>query len=130
MKRFLTVLLISFSLSGCAGMDKSILSGGLSLTASVQNPVTPEMLYGLENGLVIVVTGLNSYKQLCVDRAIPATCRTVIRRLQGFTREARPKLMQLRAFIRSNDQVNAILLFNEIRAVFDKAKAYAAANGV
>lgn len=122
----------SLTLAGCA-LDpggRSIFSGGSSLTATVGNPVTPTMLYDVENGLTVAVSGMLAYKRLCIAKTIDRSCGDIVLTLQGYTRQAKPILISLRQFVRQNDQVNAIIAYNTVRQLLDSFKATAATSGV
>lgn len=132
--RFITGLIViaSIVIGGCA-LDpggRSIFSGGDSITATVANPVTPTMLYDVENGLTVAVSGMLAYKRLCIAKTIDRSCRSIVMTLQGYTRQAKPILLSLRQFVRQNDQVNAIIAYNSVRQLLDSFKATAATSGV
>lgn len=128
MRKFMLGLLTAFALAGCG--TTSILTGGTSLTASIANPVTPAMLYDVENGMVVAVSGLLAYRNACAAGSIPASCRPIVAKLQTYTRAAKPILIQLRAFVRNNDQVNAIVAFNSVRDLLASFQTTVAINGV
>ena len=134
MRKTIVVLTLALGLSGCASLGKvgenvlGLPSG--VLTTSINNPVTPAMLYEVENGMVIAVSGLLAYRNACAAGTIPPSCRPIIAKLQTYTRAARPVLVRLRAFVRNNDQVNAVIAFNSVRGLIDDFKATAIANGV
>jgi hypothetical protein len=112
MKKILLVALLVLPLAACAtSQDKSILVGGTSISAPINNPVTKSDLYKLENGLIVVATGLVTYRRACEAGAADAGCRARIRTIQGYTRQLKPMLVQLRTFVRKNDQVNAMQVF-------------------
>lgn len=125
MKRIFIVLALLVPLAGCAG--GSVLTGGTSLTASIANPVTPALLYDVENGAKIAVAGLLTYRRLCIAGKADTNCRSNITRIQPFTRQLctvysngrcqAGLLADLRAFVRNNDQVNAITVFNQARLI-------------
>lgn len=141
MKRLAVILALGLSLTGCAGLDfsKSILAGGASFTAPITNPVTPRMVKDLENGARVAVAGLVTYRRLCVAGNIDVSCRGHIENIQFFTKQICSKyeqarcteglLPELRAFVRTNDQVNAISTFNLIRGIISDIKAARAAAG-
>lgn len=127
MRKLLIVAMLVFPLTACAGT--SVLRGGTDIFASTTNPVTPQMLYDVENGLTIAVTGMLTYKKLCINKQIDQSCRGVVVKLQGYVHKARPILTNLRKFVRQNDQVNAITAFNAIRGLLVDFQATAAAAG-
>lgn len=126
MRKLLAVVAIAFALSGCAQLKEAVNFA----TVGVANPVTKNMLYEAENGAIVVFAGLNAYKQTCVQGAIPASCKDTIRAIQTYTRQIPPQLKTLRAFVRTNDQVNAPVVYNTIMQLLSNAKATASANGV
>jgi hypothetical protein len=130
MRKIIAVVVLTLALTGCAGINTSVFQGGSSLTASVTNPVTPRMLYDIENGLTVAVSGLLAYKNACISKVVPASCRDIIANLQVYTRKAKPILVRLRVFVRNNDQVNAIGAYNEVRGLLSAFQETAAAAGV
>ena len=130
MRKILAVAMLALALTGCAGMNTSIFQGGSSLTASVTNPVTPRMLYDVENGMTVAVSGLLAYKNACIAKVVPVSCRGVIASLQVYTRKAKPILVSLRSFVRNNDQVNAITAYNSVKDLLSGFQQTAQAAGV
>lgn len=128
MRKLFAVIILAFCLTGCA--DKSVFQGGTSLIAPIENPITITRVYQLESALLAVVTGLNAYKRLCVSKTIDQSCRGVIKTLQSYIRRVKPILKSLRAFVRNNDQVNAITAFNAVRQLIIDFQGVAVANGV
>lgn len=98
--------------------------------ASVQNPITKDRLYAAENGAIVVFAGLNAYKQSCMLNIIPQSCREVIARMQVVTRQIPPYLTQLRVFVKNNDQVNALVAYQQVQVLIATAKSIAASNSV
>jgi len=126
--RLTLVLLASLTFASCAG--KSVFQGGPSLTASINNPVTKDMIYDVENTLVVGVSGLLQYKNACAKKLIDQKCRPIVQKLQGYTRRAKPLLVSLRKFVRENDQINAIQVYNELRNILGQFQQTVAVNGV
>lgn len=129
MKKIALALVISLSLGGCAAFQKieSVLSIG---TASIANPVTPDKLNDVESAAILVFTGLKAWKTSCVQGLIPASCKSQIAAVQVYTVQIPPYLTQLRTFVKTNDQVNAVVVYNNITALITTVKTQAAANGV
>lgn len=135
MRKLLIVLALALpvGLGGCAALDpngKSIFRGGSSFTASIDNPVTPKRLYQVEQGLIAVTEGLLVYKRSCIRQVIDQSCRGVIAQIQVYTRQVRQLLPRLRAFVRANDQVNAIKVYNEVQGIVADINSKRAAAGV
>lgn len=133
MKKFIIALVLvsSVTLGGCAGMAEQALNlpSGV-LTQSVSNPVTREHLYRLENGLIVGVTALNSYKKLCNSGQLPSNCIATVATLQSYVKRGRPLLRQLRTFVRKNDQVNARVVFDQVQMLLVELRGTAAAAGI
>lgn len=126
MHRLILVLTLALGLAGCASLQNAYTIA----TASVTNPVTPKMLYQAEQGLVAVAEGMLVYKNSCVRKLIDQSCRAVIAQIQTYTRQAKPLLASLRGFVRSNDQINAVAVYNELQDIVAKVNAVRVANGV
>lgn len=121
MIRLLAILVLGLSLSGCLAHK---------IVAGVDNPVTPQMMYNVEQTAVVVVSSLNTYRTLCVQKVIDQKCRDTIIQLQSFTRPAAKQLVTLRAYFRNNDRLNAINAYNTLVALLADARAVALTNGV
>lgn len=133
MKRYFAILAVALTLGGCASLDpggKSILSGGTSITAPITNPIGRKELYQIENGMTAVVAGLVGYRRLCLRGLVDTHCRGNIERVQGYTRPLAALLPDLRSAIRRNDQISAVKLFNEARALLSNAQRDAVTMGV
>lgn len=126
MKKLALVIALALGLGGCAQFKDAVTFA----TASVNNPVTPTMLYEVENVMIVAAAGLRAYKRSCVDLAIPQSCRTVINQIRVYTLKLPPLLTNLRSFVRDNDQVNAALAYNAIRQLVADIKTIAAANNI
>jgi hypothetical protein len=124
MRRLILPLLIfaAASLSGCAGAR--------FITASVSNPVTPDVLYQTENIVTVAFAGLGAYRRACILNAVDLRCRENIRAIQPYTRQVRPLLVQLRTFVRTNDQVNAAVIYNQLVAIMNTLQTEAVARGI
>lgn len=119
------ILILSLLLSACSQLQ----TAESLLTTGVKNPVTPQRLYEAENAAIVLFAGLNAYKQTCVSGVIPPSCKDTIAAIQVYTRQLKPRLRTLRAFVRQNDQVNAITAYSVIQQLMAGAKSTASANG-
>lgn len=128
MKRIILALALSLSLGACAQL-KTIETAVQLGTASVANPVTKDRLYQMENAVVVVFSGLNAWKKACVSGAIPVVCKQQIRTVQIYTMQIKPYLADLRKFVKTNDQVNATVVFNQLTDVIALVKGKAADAG-
>lgn len=129
MKNLIAITALSLNLGGCITLQD--LSTGYTLaTAGVNNPVTPAMLDVVENGAIILFSGLGAYKRDCIAKIIPQSCVTAIKAVQPYTRKLPPLLISLRSFVRNNDQVNAVVAYNTIKNMIDDLKTTATANNI
>lgn len=129
LRKLSLVLAVSLSLGGCAALQKIETAVSVG-TTSIANPVTRERLNQLENIAILVFSGLDGWKQACINGAIPASCKAQIASVQVYTRKIPPYLIQLRLFVKNNDQVNAIVVYNNVMDLISTVKAQAATSGV
>lgn len=127
----LLIVPLLLPLGGCAGIVESAIGApsGL-LTSSVQNPVTKNTLFRVENALRVAVAGLQTYKNYCNAQPVGDRCDAIVGQLQGYSVKSRPLVKQLRVFVRRNDQVNAQKVFATLRAVFVEYQTLAAREGL
>lgn len=129
MKRIFIVAALALSLAGC-GTLQNIQTAFQVGTASIANPVTKDRLNQIESAITLVFAGLQTWKHSCQQGLLPPSCRDQIAQVQVYTRRLPPYLTQLRVFVRTNDQVNAAVVFNSIVDLVGTVKAQAAASGV
>lgn len=129
MRKVLLAVMVAVTLGGCAQLSnlKDVVSIG---TTTITNPVTKDRLYQLESAATVVFAGLATWKQACVSALINPSCKDQIAQVQVYTRQIPPYLTQLRAFVKNNDQVNAVVVFNNISNLISTVKAQAAANNI
>lgn len=128
MKKLLIVPLLCLSLSGCItlqGLQTAFTLG----TASVANPVTKDRLFEIETTVSLVFSGLNAWKKTCAQGLINATCKDQIAAVQVYTRQVPPFLRQLRGFVKVNDQVNAMVVYNNMVTLITTIRSQAALSG-
>jgi len=128
MKKLLALALV-LGLAGCAQLGQALQVGSL-VTASYTNPVTPTMLYQVENGAIIIVAGLGAYKKACLQGVADVNCKANVRKIQVYTKQVRALLPSLRTFVKANDQINAVTVYNEIVSLIGQVKTTAASSGV
>jgi hypothetical protein len=127
MKKLLVIPLL-LALGGCSTLQN--IGAALSIgTSSVADPVTPTRLNQLESALTLVFAGLNTWRTTCAQGVIPPVCKQQIAAVQVYTRQIPPYLTQLRAFVKSGDQVNAVTVFNNLGNLITTIKSQAAAGG-
>lgn len=120
--RTIAVLVLAIALAGC-GTTRTLVKG-------VANPVTTEDMYRVEQTAVLVVAGLNAYRDVCERGLISAKCRDTVVQLQSFTRPAAAALRSLRIYFKNNDRLNAINSYNTLVQLLADVRAVAQANGV
>lgn len=133
MKKYLVLVLVTLSLGGCAKLQE--LSDKFQniadfATATVSNPVTPTKLKQVESGVLLVFKGMNLWKTSCSQRLINEDCNKQIAAVQVYTRQIPPYLLQVRQFVKANDQVNAVVVYNTLVDLIKTVKAQVAANGI
>lgn len=129
MKKLLLIGLLAVSLGGCATFQK--IESAISLTTrSFTNPITLTDLYAAENGVTLAFVTLNTYKAACINGTADKSCRANIQAIQAWTRQLPPLLAQLRTFVKTNDQLNAITVYNQLTALVATVKTAAANAGI
>lgn len=124
MKKIILALALAISLTGCAGMSKSLLEGGSSILASADNPITSERLFQIEASFSTAASAALAYRRSCIRGALPRSCRDHVERIRPVAGLVRRTLLpQLRAFVRQNDQVNALRIFFEIKGLVDNLRS-------
>jgi hypothetical protein len=129
LRKFGLVVVISVCIAGCStlqNIQKAVEVG----TASITNPVTKERLNQLESAAILVFSALDGWKQACIAGAIPDNCKSQIAVVQIYTKQIPPYLAQLRTFVKNNDQVNAVTVFNTLNSLISSVRAKAANNGI
>jgi len=129
MRRIILALTLSFALAGCA--DLQAITGGLSLvTKSIANPVTPADEVQVEVALGAAIDLLKAYKQTCVQGTADVHCRANVAQIQAYTIQIKPLVAQLRSFVDNNDQINASVAYNQLKALYVNVKATATQLGI
>lgn len=132
MKRTWTVIALGLALAlgGCATGTLGNLGTGISIvTKSVTNPVTKTEEAQIELAIDAAVSVLRGYKQACLQGTADKACRANIAAIQRYTRQMPPLLTQLRGFVDNNDQVNAVVVYNQLTALYTNFKSAAAGLG-
>ena len=120
MRKLLLVAVLGFGVAGCQTVpdfSKSVLQGGASIVTPIQNPIGRKELYALENSFTVAVAAGVAYRRACVRGLVPVSCRDHIVRAQEYTRRIPPLLVQLRRFVRENNQISAITIFQEVKGL-------------
>lgn len=127
--RKVIVLVLALALGGCVTVSDAINTVSL-VTKSHSNPVTKNDLFAAESAVTIVFVGLNTYKRSCVQGLVDTHCKGNIATIQVYTRQLSPLLSQLRGFVKNNDQINAIVVYNQITQLITNVKSLASATGI
>lgn len=129
MKKIFLVLALTMSLAGCAQL--SAVSTGVGLiTKTIQNPVTKQELFEIEASLRIVVEALNTYRRACLAGSADKNCRANIMAVQPYTRQINPLLVELRSFVKNDDQINAVVVYNRLTNLYTTVRTSAAQLGI
>ena len=129
MRKFLAMAIVALSLGGCA--EFQALRGTVALgTASVNNPITPAREAQIEAAIDAGVQALLAYRRACLAGTADVNCRQNIRLAQPYTVQLKKLVVRLRTFVDNNDQVNAIVVFQQIVPLYEVMKSIAATAGV
>lgn len=128
MRKIVLALFLSASLAGCATFNA--LTTGISLaTKSITNPVTRTEEVQIEAAIDAAIVVLKGYKQACIEGTADKNCRANIKAIQLYTRQMPPLIAQLRTFVDNNDQINAVVVYNQLTALYAQFKTSAAQMG-
>lgn len=129
MRKILLALTLSVSVAGCAQMQA--ITSGLSLaTKSIVNPVTPADEAAVEIALGGAVALLKTYKKACVDGTADKNCKANIQQVQAYTTKIEPLITQLRKFVDENDQVDAAVVYNQLKDLYNTVQSTASQLGI
>lgn len=129
MRRLAFAFVLAFGLAGCAQLQA--VGTGISLaTKSVANPVTKTELAQIELAGDTIIQALLVYKRACAANAADKSCRANVAAIQAYTRQMPPLIAQLRSFVKTNDQINASVIYNQLTALYANAKIAAANLGI
>lgn len=129
MRKIVFALVITLGLGGCAQLQTALQVASLA-TKTIDNPVTTDDLYHVEQGVLIAFTALQTYKSSCAKGLVDVNCKTNVAAIQAYTRLIPPLLTQLRGFVKANDQINAGVIYNQITLLITNVRAEAAKRNV
>lgn len=129
MKRLAIIVALSVALGGCAQWE-NFKTAVEVVTTSIANPVTKKDLYVVESGVLIAFKALNAYRTACVQGLVDTHCKANIAILQTYTKQLPPYLSQLRGFVKNNDQVDAKVVYEQIKTLLANIRSTSAALGV
>lgn len=144
MLRMILVGALSLALSGCAllgdlapRLERSVLQGGLSVTATVNNPVTRQQQASVEVAYATAGKAVLAYNRLPRCRTgqvetlvAPCSRWSVIVKLKNVNRVAYTAIRNLRGFMDTNQQISAISAFNAAQAALRDFRSIAYVEGV
>ena len=129
MRKIILAITLSLSLGACAQLQ-TLQNIAHFATATVNNPVTPAMEAQIELGFDAAVQILLTYRRACIDGNADVNCRRNIEIIQPYTIQAKPVIARLRSFVDNNDQVNAVVAYNQLVGLYGNLKTSAAAVGM
>lgn len=128
MKRYIAIAVLALTLSGCASLGN--LGTAISIgTKSIANPVTRTEEVQIEAAIDAAIIVLKGYKQACIQGNADKPCKANIRAIQLYTRQMPPLIAQFRTFVDTNDQINAIVVYNQLTSLYANFKNSAAQLG-
>jgi hypothetical protein len=128
MRKIVLALALSLSLAGAGCAPQlAMLSAA---TKTIDNPVTKNDLFQIEASIKLVTTGLKTYRRLCLQDAVDKNCRSNIEAIQPYSSQVYPLLAELISFVRTNDQVNAIVVYKRLVNIYTSITTEAAARGI
>jgi predicted small secreted protein len=124
MRKIILALTLSFTLAGCAttGGFSTFVSGISLATKSVTNPVTRDEEAQIELAIDAALSILRGYKKACIAGTADKMCRANIAAIQGYTRQMPPLIAQLRGFVDTDNQLNAVVVYNQLIALYANFK--------
>lgn len=140
MKRIIAVVAVALALAGCGTFDpnsKSLLQGGPSLTATIDNPVTREQQAKIEVSYQLAADGVLAYSDLRRCAAgehftlqVPCSEWSVVQKFQSANRLAYKALQRMRGFADNNQLISATTAYNEVIAAIKSIQETAFVNGI
>ena len=136
MRRIFTACAVAASLvlASCAAdpFSKSVLEGGTSLTATVNNPVTLQQQAEIEATYTVAAAGVLAYARLprCSKSAPPCSSWPVVQKMKSGESAVFQQLQNLRTFMDNNQTVSAISAYNAASKALRDLKAVAFVNNI
>lgn len=134
MKKLLAVVLIAFSLGGCASGD---IANRFNLFASVQNPISNDDFYYVKATYAALALPVANYRELPLCKkskpfSLAHICarRSVIVQLQELDAKAYDALKAAEEYIASNQTLNLASIISAAKIAVTAYKKYATDNGV
>lgn len=142
MRKLMLSVVLAMSLGGCTAFDffdpngRSILRGGISVTASIAQPIGHNEMVAIESAYQAGLVAVQNYRRFCYSApltSLPAFCqnrRRVMTIAQTAVGKARTVMQSLRYFVANNDTVNAATAFNSAKQLVADLTAAVAVQGV
>lgn len=135
MKIILVIALLL--LPGCATFQKSVFEGGMSVTATVTNPVTYEQLAAVQASYGVAAAAVANYMELrqCkrseVESATNWCSRYSVKvKLQLANRRAYFAVMLLSNFVRTKKTISAVSALEDAKAALRDFQNIAVSSGI
>lgn len=124
----------ALALAGCSG--KSVLQGGTSITAPINNPVGKKELAVVESAYGVALVAAINYRRFCYGGSaanLPSICknrRSIVLMLQQKDRIAHAAIVTARKFVRENPTISAVSVIGAAREAVTDFQAASEAQGV
>lgn len=129
MRTIILVIALALGVAGCA--ELRVAGQAISLVnKTATNPVTRDDLAKMEVAADGVAKVLIAYKRACAQGTVDVHCRSNVAAIQQYTRQVPPYIMQLRSFVKQNDQINAAVVYHQLITLFTNMKATAESFGI
>ena len=116
-----TAVFLAFSVAGCASLGH--IGTAISFaTKSITNPVTRTQEVQVEAAIDAAIIVLKGYKQACLQGVADKPCKANIIAIQRYTTQMPPLIAQLRVFVDTNDQINAVVVYNQLVTLYGNFK--------
>ena len=92
-RKIIAIAALGFLLSGCVN--------GRSIFDTWQNPVTQSRIDKVNAGWGTALSLANGYRETCIQRIIPSSCREVVRKMQAVVPSIHAKVVRARAFAKN-----------------------------
>lgn len=142
MRKLMLSIVLAMSLAGCTTLDilnpnaRSIFQGGISVTASIAQPIGHNEMVAIESAYQAGLVTVANYRRFCYSApltSLPSFCqrrRQVMTIAQAAVGKARTVMRSLRYFVANNDTVNALAAFNAAKVLVADLTASVATQGV
>ncbi len=102
----------------------------LGACASISNPITGNALTNVESAYGVALSAAVAYKQLCVQRTIPSSCRTVVVQMQQAGIKVQGAIIAARNFVKNNPTLDPASAIAAAQVALSDFQTVQTANGV